>query len=183
MSGRFLSLPARRRSRFRHIRRLLNLEPQKTFSAQAFCAIDFPLESGAKGKRLMRASGLVLACAAMFMWAAGAQEALADGPVKSVMKLFGFATDVDPPADFVQQSRPAKEGDYVPIFQPPPEPQRPLLNDKQFKAVKSDLDSVQKQHDGLRSSFPPSAKAVAEAQAEQQKRAAAKAAKPSAPQQ
>jgi len=132
----------------------------------------------------MRASGIVVACACLcFGAAASAQEAHSDGPLKSVMKFLGFATDVQPSADFVEKSRPAKEGDYIPIFQPPPEPQRPALNDKQLNAMKRDLNSVEQRHDALRSAFPPAAKAVAEAKAAEQKRAAAGAAKPSAPQQ
>ena len=133
-------------------------------------------------------SRILLTCACLFAGAAAANAQQADGPLKGVAKLLGFATDVNPPADFVTQSRPAQAGDYIPIFQPPPEPKRPVLNDKQFKAMKGDLDSVEKQADGLRAGFPPAAKAVAEAKAEEQKKAAARAAakaqaNPSAPQQ
>jgi hypothetical protein len=85
-----------------------------------------------------------------------------DGPLKSVMKVMGFATDVGPPADFVLQSRPKGELDYIPVFQPPPEPARPALNDKQLQAVKGDLDSVEKRDDALRRAFPPAAEATAE---------------------
>ena len=136
----------------------------------------------------IRAGGILLACVGLCGGASAAGAQQADGPLKSVAKLFGFATDVKPPADFVTQSRPAQEGNYVPIFQPPPEPKKPVLNDKQFKAMKGDLDSVQKRDDALRAGFPPAAKAVAEAKAAQQKDAAAKAAakaqaNPSAPQQ
>ena len=56
--------------------------------------------------------------------------------------MLGFATDVAPPADFVLQSRPKGDLDYIPVFQPPPEPAKPALNDKELKAVKGDLDSV-----------------------------------------
>jgi hypothetical protein len=136
----------------------------------------------------MRASGILLACAWLCAGASAASAQQADGPLKSVAKLFGFATDVNPAADFVTQSRPSQAGDYIPIFQPPPEPKKPVLNDKQFKAMKGDLDSVEKRDDGLRAGFPPAAKAVAEAKAAEQKNAAAKAAakaqaNPSAPQQ
>ncbi len=133
----------------------------------------------------MKASGILLACACLCLGAsaASAQQAQSDGPLKSVMKLLGFATDVGPSAGFVQDSRPAKEGDYIPIFQPPPEPKRPVLNNKQLNAMKGDLNSVEKQADNLRSAFPPSAKAMADAKAAEAKKAAAKAANPSAPQQ
>ena len=99
-----------------------------------------------------------------------------DSVLKSAMKMLGFATDVAPPADFVVKSRPNGDLDYIPIFQPPPEPAKPALKDKDLTAVKGDLDSVQKQADAVRQAFPPAAKAVADEQA-----AAAKKAKTSPP--
>jgi hypothetical protein len=55
------------------------------------------------------------------------------------------------------------------VFQPPPEPARPALKNDQLKAVKSDLDGVEKHHDTLRQGFAPAAKALAEQQADQKK--------------
>ena len=77
--------------------------------------------------------------------------------MKQAFKVFGFATDVGPPADFVNKTRPGGDPDYIPVFQPPPEPARPALKDNELKAVKGDLDGVQKQHDALRQAFrrPP----------------------------
>jgi len=141
-------------------------------------------EGSARGVTKIRTRSVAAAFAILCLCAPAAEAQDSGGPLKGVMKLLGFATDVNPPADFVQQSRPAKEGDYIPIFQPPPEPKRPVLNGKQLDAMKGDLDSVEKRHDSLRSAFPPAAKAVAEAKAAEQKKAAAKAAaQPSAPQQ
>jgi hypothetical protein len=94
---------------------------------------------------------------------------------KQGAKLLGFATDVAPPADFVQKSRPASDPDYIPVFQPPPEPERPALEGVNLKAVKSQLDGLQKKHDALRAAYPPAAKALAEEEA------AKKKPKPSAP--
>jgi hypothetical protein len=107
----------------------------------------------------------------VFFGAAGTAPAQQQGDslLKNAAKLFGFATDVSPPADFVEKTRPSTEGNYIPVFQPPPEPARPALKDKDLSALKGDLDSVEKQHDSLRQAFPPSAKAVAEQQAQQQK--------------
>jgi len=119
--------------------------------------------------------GAAAAAACVFASAAAAQET--DSPLKSVMKLFGFATHVGEPADFVVKSRPEKETDYIPVFQPPPEPARKVLDDKGLGKLKGDLDSVEKRADGIRNAFPPSAKAVAEEKAQQAK--AAK--KPAAP--
>ncbi len=103
------------------------------------------------------------ACAAVCLWASAGMAQ--DSALKSVMKLMGFATDVAPPADFVVKSRPEREPDFIPIFQPPPEPARPVLNDKELKATQGSLDSIEKQHDAVRQAFPPSAKAMAEQQA------------------
>ena len=78
------------------------------------------------------------------------------------MKLMGFATDVAPPADFVLQSRPKGDLDYIPVFQPPPEPAKPALSDKELKAMQGELDSVQKRDDAVRQAYPPAVKAAAE---------------------
>lgn len=99
-----------------------------------------------------------------------------DSPLKSVAKIFGFATDAGPGADFVEKSRPGKEPEYIPVFRPPPEPAKPIMTDKQLNALRGDLDSTEKSHDALRAGFPPSAKAVAEEAAK--KNAAAKTTPP-----
>ena len=111
----------------------------------------------------------ILACAALCAWGAPGSAQQSDGPVKSVAKALGFATDVGPPADFVLKSRPTSEPDYIPVFRPPPEPARPVMNAKQFGALKGDLDSVEKRADALRQAYPPSAKAVAEEEAARNK--------------
>ena len=98
-----------------------------------------------------------------------------DNILKQTFKIFGFATDVPPPAGFVAKTRPAGDLDYIPVFQPPPEPARPLMKSDQLKAIKSDLNSVDKRDDALRQAFPPAAKAMAE------ERAAQKKPKPNAP--
>lgn len=86
-------------------------------------------------------------------------------PIKGVAKILGFATDVGPPADFVEKSRPSADLDYIPVFQPPPEPAKPAMNDKDLKAMKGELDSVQTQADSVRAAFPPAAKAAADQKA------------------
>ena len=78
------------------------------------------------------------------------------------MKMMGFATDPPQPQDFVVQSRPKKDLDYIPVFQPPPEPVRPVLKDKDLGKLKGELDSVEKRDDAIRRAFPPAAKAVAD---------------------
>jgi hypothetical protein len=111
----------------------------------------------------------LLALAALFASGSGACAQQQDSILKQAFKIFGFATDVAPPADFVTKTRPTGDLNYLPVFQPPPEPARPTLKEPDLKAVKSDLDGVQKQHDALRQAFPPAAKALADEQAAQKK--------------
>ena len=114
------------------------------------------------------AAGLVALAALVASAQAGkAQEQ--DNVFKQGAKLLGFATDVAPPADFVVKSRPASDLDFIPVFQPPPEPARPALKDIDLKAVKSDLDALQKKHDALRQAYPPAAKALADEEAAKKK--------------
>lgn len=118
---------------------------------------------------MARATIRGLACAAICVWASDGMAQQADSLLKSAMKILGFATDVGPPADFVLQSRPKGDVDFIPIFQPPPEPARPVLNEKQLKATRGSLDSVEKRADAVRQAFPPAAKAMAEQQAADKK--------------
>ncbi len=104
----------------------------------------------------------IVVAAAACVWASTSLAQQADSPLKSVMKMLGFATDVAPPADFVLKSRPGGDLDYIPVFQPPPEPAKPALNGKELGAVKGDLDSIEKRDDALRQAYPPAAKAAAE---------------------
>jgi len=92
-----------------------------------------------------------------------------DNIFKQGAKLLGFATDVAPPADFVVKSRPTGNLDFIPVFQPPPEPALPALKEIDLKAVKSELDALQKKHDALRQAYPPAAKALAEEEAAKKK--------------
>ena len=115
------------------------------------------------------ASAGLLALAALFASGSDVYAQQQDSILKQGFKILGFATDVGPPADFVSKTRPPSDPDYIPVFQPPPEPARPTLKNDELKAVKSDLDAVGKQHDAIRQGFPPSAKAMAEQQAAQKK--------------
>jgi hypothetical protein len=121
----------------------------------------------------------LLALAALFTSGSDVYAQQQDSILKQAFKVFGFATDVGPQADFVNKTRPGSDPDYIPVFQPPPEPARPTLKTDQLKAMKSDLDAVGKQHDTLRQGFAPAAKAMAEQQAAQKK---PKSNPPSAPQ-
>ena len=103
----------------------------------------------------------IVAASAVFLCASASFAQQGDSPLKNVMKALGFATDLGPPADFVGQSRPKGDLDYIPVFQPPPEPAKPKLSDKGLQAVKGDLDSIEKRDDVLRQGFPPAAKAMA----------------------
>jgi hypothetical protein len=130
-----------------------------------FCTIC--AESAQRRRSRIALAGL-LALAPLF--ASGSDVyAQQDSILKQAFKVFGFATDVKPPADFVSKTRPGADPDYIPVFQSPPEPARPTMKTEELKAVKGDLDGVQKQHDTLRQGFAPAAKAMAEQQAAQKK--------------
>ena len=111
-------------------------------------------------------AGLV-ALTALLASGSGACAQQQDSILKQAFKVFGFATDVAPPADFVTKTRPSGDLNYIPVFQPPPEPSRPPLKEPDLKAMKSDLDGIEKQHEAIRQAFPPAAKAMAEQQAAQ----------------
>jgi hypothetical protein len=111
----------------------------------------------------------LLALAALFASGSDVFAQQQDSVLKQAFKVFGFATDVAPPADFVTKTRPGADPDYIPVFQPPPEPARPTLKTDELKAVKSDLDATGKRHDMLRQGFAPAAKSMAEQQAAQKK--------------
>jgi hypothetical protein len=111
----------------------------------------------------------VLALAAFVPSSFDAYAQQQDSILKQGFKIFGFATDVAPPVDFVNKTRPSSDPGYIPVFQPPPEPARPTLKTDELKAVKNDLDGVGKQHDAIRQAFPPAAKAMAEQQAAKKK--------------
>ena len=111
----------------------------------------------------------LLALTALFASGSDVYAQQQDSILKQAFKVFGFATDVGAPADFVTKTRPGADPDYIPVFQPPPEPARPTLKDPDLKAMKTDLDGVEKQHDALRQAFPPAAKALAEQKAAQKK--------------
>ena len=119
------------------------------------------------GPRRIALAGL-LALATLFASGSSVYAQQQDSILKQAFKVLGFATDAPPPADFVAKTRPSGDLNYIPVFQPPPEPARPALKTDQLKAVKSDLDGVEKRHDTLRQGFAPAAKALAE-QAAQKK--------------
>jgi hypothetical protein len=131
-----------------------------------FCTIC--AERAGPGVGRVALAGL-LALAAVFGSGSDVYAQQQDSVLKQAFKVFGFATDVGPPADFVNKTRPAADPDYIPVFQPAPEPARPTLKNDELKAVKSDLDAVGKQHNTLRQGFAPAAKALAEEQAAQKK--------------
>jgi hypothetical protein len=88
-----------------------------------------------------------------------------DSPFRAVAKAAGYATDVDPPADFVVKSRPATPAPPVPVFGAPDEPPSKVMSRKDLRALDADLESAGKKHDILRSGFAPAVRAVAEREA------------------
>jgi hypothetical protein len=128
------------------------------------------------------AAGLAIAAATLTLCAAQAQDAPLQlqnvapqqqdaapssdpdqSPLHSLAKGLGFATDVAPPPDFVQQSRPAAPQQEIPVFTPPREPPGKIKSAKEVEAIDSDLEAIGKRDDALRAAYPPSARAVAAA--------------------
>jgi hypothetical protein len=128
-----------------------------------FCRIR--VRSG--GRRPGRIAAVGLLALAASGSASSAQQS--DSLLKQGAKLLGFATDVGPPADFVEKSRPAGGVDFIPVFQPPPEPARPALKAGDLTSLKGDLEAARKQADALRRAYPPAAKALAEQEAAKKK--------------
>jgi hypothetical protein len=107
-------------------------------------------------------AALAIAGTALAAFAAPAQEATppqdqSSSPLHSLAKGLGFATDVAPPPDFVQQSRPAEPGAEIPAFTPPDEPPGKPKSAKDIEAIGGDLESIGKRHDALLATFPPAA--------------------------
>ena len=138
-------------------------------------------------RRRGRVAALAVAATTFAACAASAQQATppqdeSPSPFHSLAKSFGFATDVEPPPDFVRQSRPAEPEAEIPIFTPPDEPSGKPKSAKEIEAIGGDLESIAKRHDALRATFPPSAKTVAAAAAEKKAKSKPKPADaPSAP--
>ena len=128
----------------------------------------------------MRTAPLIVVAALFGMLAASASKAQnapqPESPVRSLMRGVGLATDVDPPPDFVMQSRPAQEPASIPPFTTPPEPPGAIKTAKELEATDSDLQAAEKSHDALRAAFPPAAKALAEAAAAKKAKSEKKAA-------
>ncbi len=68
----------------------------------------------------------------------------------------------------------------MPVFDTPEEPPSKVKSSAELKAMDSDLTGEGRKHDALRAAFPPSAKAVAEANRDKRHKPAAKAASGSA---
>lgn len=97
-----------------------------------------------------------------------------DSPIRALMKAVGAATDVDPPPDFVVQSRAPQPPASISAFTTPPEPPGKVKTEKELEEMDSELETVGKRHDALRAAFPPAAKALAEAAAAKKEKAKSK---------
>jgi hypothetical protein len=137
------------------------------------------------GRRRGAAAALAIAATALVGSLAPAQETPppqdeSSSPLHSLAKGLGFATDVEPPPEFVQQSRPAGPQAEIPVFTPPDEPPGKPKSAKEIEAIGGDLESIAKRHDALTASFPPAAKAKAIAAAAAEKKAKSKRKPPAA---
>jgi hypothetical protein len=93
---------------------------------------------------------------------------------KTIAKKIGIATDPGAPADFVVNSRPAIEGDFIPVGRKETEHSVKVKTPAQIKAMEADFDAVKVRHDALRSTFAPAVKAVADAKAAKEAKEARK---------
>lgn len=93
---------------------------------------------------------------------------------RTIAKKIGIATDPAEPADFVVNTRPTGEQDFIPIGRTETEHPIKVKTPAQLKAMESVFDGVKTRHDALRSTFAPAMKAVAEAKAAQAAKAAKK---------
>jgi hypothetical protein len=93
---------------------------------------------------------------------------------KTLATKIGIATDPHEPADFVVNSRPATEGDYIPIGRKETEHTVKVKTPAELKAMEAGFDAVKLRHDALRSTFAPAVKAVADAEAAKAAKAAKK---------
>ena len=119
----------------------------------------------------------LLAVGALASAPARADDSVFENPFRALAKLGGLATDTPPPPDFIQSSRPSAPDAPIPIFQPPQEPPSKVMSKDDLKSLDKDLVTTGKKHDALRAAFPPSAKAVADAEAARKAKEAAKKAK------
>ena len=110
---------------------------------------------------------------------ARAQDAQAS-PLRAIAKGAGLAIDPAPPPAFVMATRPAGEPAPIPVFATPEEPPSKIKSAADLKAMDADLERAGKRHDAIRAAFPPSAKAMAEAEAAAAKKAKKKRDKPPA---
>ncbi|MGA2044941.1 MAG: hypothetical protein ABSG83_16400 [Roseiarcus sp.] len=97
--------------------------------------------------------------------------------VRDLAKKAGIATDPGTPADFIVNSRPRGELDYVAVGRKETEHPVKIKTPADLKAMEADFDAVKTRHDAIRATFAPSVKAVADAAAAR----AARAARPKSP--
>jgi hypothetical protein len=129
------------------------------------------------GGRRGAVAALAVAATTLVACLASAQEATPpqdESPLHSLARGFGFATGVDPPPDFVTQSRPAEPQAEIPAFTPLDEPPGKPKSAQEIEAIDNDLDAIAKRHDALLATFPPAAKAKAAAAAAAEKKAKSK---------
>ncbi len=92
----------------------------------------------------------------------------------------GLAIVPPDPPDFVRDSRPAVLPPAVPVFSTPEEPPSKVMSKSELNAMDADLVTEDKKHDKLRAAYPPSAKAMAEAEAAKKAKQPKKPADPAA---
>lgn len=75
------------------------------------------------------------------------------GPVEYLKSLLPW-TEVGPAPDFVEQSRPAQPGAFIPVGAEPPEQQLRVKSAAELAAMKADMELARTAHENLRA-HPP----------------------------
>ena len=97
--------------------------------------------------------GVCLAWAAALFCAAPVSAE--DAPVDTVLKALDLKTDAGPPADFVKESRPKTEGDFVPVGTRHPDRTIKVKTPAELKSMEADLDAARSRQDKIAGRKPP----------------------------
>ena len=80
---------------------------------------------------------------------------LMDHPLDKVLKALDLKTDIGEAPEFVRQSRPKTEGDFVPVGAQHPARTIKVKTPAELKAMTADLDAARIRHDKIAGRKPP----------------------------
>lgn len=102
-----------------------------------------------------------------------ADDTFSSHPLDSVLKALDLKTDVGKSPDFVEQSRPKTEMDFVPVGQPHPTRSVKVKTPAELKAMESELDTARIHQDKISGRKPPQPKPAKKTEAKAQQPAPA----------